>query len=478
MNTIIGRNPEKKRLKQVYLSRESEFLVVYGRRRVGKTYLIREYFRQQACYLLHVTGAYQEKLKVQLARFTEGLSTTFFDGAPLKLSSWEDAFKLLQQQIVKHSDKKVVIFLDELPWLVTKRSGLLQLIDYYWNHFWSGLNNVILIACGSSASWLIKNIIYNKGGLHNRVTCNMRLMPFNLAETREYLAYRNITLTPQHIVSLYMALGGIPYYLKYIEQGLTADQNIQRILFDQEAPLRDEFHKLFHSLFEQADAYIEIIHLASQTKSGVLRADIASQAKLSANGGRLSERLKDLCQAGFLDEKTSWHKKLGEYYKISDEFTLFQLHWVYPEKGRHFFPDYWMNVSQTQRYHSWAGYAFESICMKHVHQIIAAAHIPSVNRIDTWRYSPKKNPEDGAQIDLIIDRNDDAITLCEIKFTREPFVIDKAYAKKLQHNMALFKKITGTKKQLFLLFISANGVTPSMYSEEIVSYVVTLEDLL
>lgn len=478
---IIGREREKQRLNKAYLSNESEFVVVYGRRRVGKTYLIREFFEEKKCFFVHTTGSYKEKLKVQLDRFIESLSKTFFDEAPLEVKSWKEAFKLLQQQILKTPNKKIVLFFDELPWLVTPRSGLLQLIEYYWNHHWSKLKNVILIACGSSASWLIKNIIYNKGGLHNRVTCELRLMPFNLYETREYLKYRKIKLINRQILLLYMALGGIPYYLKYIEPGLTADQNIQNILFNSDSPLHNEFKKLFLSLFEQADAYLEIIHLVSYNKSGVSRSEIESQAKFSTNGGRLSERLKDLCQAGFLEMKIAWNKKLGEYYKLIDEFTLFQLHWVlssvFSEKKHYFTRDHWINISQSQSYKTWSGYAFENICMKHIEQIIASAKIPSANLIDSWRYVAKDPLENGAQIDLLIDRNDNAITLCEIKFTQEPFIIDKAYAKALQHKMELFQLKTKTKKQLFWLLISANGIKPSMYSEEMLSGVVTLDDL-
>lgn len=478
---IIGREREKQRLNKAYSSNESEFIVVYGRRRVGKTYLIREFFEEKKCLFVHTTGSYKEKLKVQLERFIENLSTLFFDDAPLEIKSWKEAFKILHQQILKTPNKKIVLFFDELPWLVTPRSGLLQLIEYYWNHHWSKLKNVILVACGSSASWLIKNIIYNKGGLHNRVTCELRLMPFNLYETSQYLKYRKVKLTHRQIILLYMALGGIPYYLKYIESGLTADQNIQNILFNADSPLHDEFKKLFRSLFDNVDAHLEIIHIVSQNKSGISRSEIESQAKFSTNGGRLSERLKNLCQAGFLEMKISWNKKLGEYYKLIDEFTLFQLHWVlnsvFSERKHYFTRDHWINVSQGQSYKIWSGYAFENICMKHIEQIITAAKIGSANLINSWRYIAKDAQDNGAQIDLLIDRNDDAITLCEIKFTNEPFIVDKTYAKALQHKMDIFQSNTKTKKQLFWVLISANGIKPSMYAEDMLSSVVTLDDL-
>ncbi len=474
---IIGRDREKKLLNKALLSKESEFVVVYGRRRVGKTYLVREFFKQKNCIFLHTTGGYLDKLKVQLQRFTQGLSATFFEGAPLSITSWEDAFKLLQQKINAYPNKKIVLFFDELPWLVTKRSGLLQLIEYYWNHYWSASGHVILIACGSSASWLIKNIIYSKGGLHNRVTCELQIMPFSLYETKEYLKSRKIKLTHYHILSLYMALGGVPYYLKYIDAGLTADQIIQNLLFENNSPLRDEFKKLFKSLFENAEAYIEIIKLTAIDRSGVTRSEIESGAKLSSNGGRLSERLRELCQAGFLEEKISWNRKSGEYYKLVDEFTLFQLYWVMPRGDKDFPRDYWVSMSKSQSYKAWSGYAFENICMKHIHQIVSALQIRSAYLVDSWRFIPRKYLDQGAQIDLLIDRNDEAITLCEIKFTHEPFLIDKQCAKNLQTKIDVFRSKTKTKKQLFLTIISANGLKPSIYSEEMIDAVVTLDHL-
>lgn len=474
---IIGREKEQIMLNKALLSKEAEFIVVYGRRRVGKTYLIREFYEKKKCHFVHATGEIKGKMHEQIKRFAESLSKTFFDDAPLQLNSWEEAFKLLGQQIHKHSDKKIVIFLDELPWLATRRSGLLKTIDYYWNHHFSKLKNVILIVCGSSASWLIKNIIYDKGGLHNRITCEINLKPFNLSETREFLKYRKIRLNNRHILSLYMALGGIPYYLKYIENGLTSEQNIQKIIFDVNAPLKDEFNKLFRSLFKIFDAYVEIIILLAKTKIGLSRADIDIGTKFSTNGGRLTERLRDLCSAGFIEERISWNKKKGEYYKLIDEFSLFYLYWIKPHKNKKFMRDHWINQSNTQSYKSWAGYAFECVCMKHVNNIIDTLNIKSGGIIDSWRFVPRDNAQNGTQIDMLIDRTDDSITICEIKFSKTFFSIDKKYAKVLQNKIDIFKEKTKTKKQIFLTIVTTEGLKENIYAEKLVDSVVTLDDL-
>ena len=244
------------------------------------------------------------------------------------VKNWSEAFKLLDRQIAK-IDKKAVIFLDELPWLATnKKYGLLTELEYSWNTQWSTNPNVILIACGSSASWLIQKIIYNQGGLHNRITNQINLLPFSLAETEQYLHYQKVYLNQNHVLELYMALGGIPYYLEYVLPGLTAQQNIQQIFFDKKAPLQDEYNKLFDSLFKNAEAYKELVALIAKKSIGISKAELAKQATLSASGGRLSARLQDLISTGFIEEFVPWGRERGEYYKVIDEFCLFYLHWV------------------------------------------------------------------------------------------------------------------------------------------------------
>ncbi len=274
-------------------------------------------------------------MKKQLVHFSESLSETFSPGVPLQTAgTWDDAFKLMHQLIENSKTKgKVVLFLDELPWMASRRSGLLQTLDYYWNHHWSKKSNILLIVCGSSASWLLKNVIHHRGGLHNRCTCEIELAPFTLKETQAYLQYREIKLNRQHMLILYMALGGVPYYLKYVERGLSAHQNIQKLVFDKQAPLKGEFNKLFQSLFTEAEHYIEIITLLASKKLGMSRAELEKKSKLSKGGGRLTTRLQQLIQTHFIKQYLPWEKQRGEYYKVTDEFCLFYIHcWVQIEK--------------------------------------------------------------------------------------------------------------------------------------------------
>jgi len=491
---IIGRKTELQRLEKIYKSKEAEFVVLYGRRRIGKTFLIREFFKTKPAVFFQVTGSQKGTLKKQLAHFSESFSQVFTEGAEMKpLESWEEAFKTLTKfieareikEITKKTEEKIVIFLDELPWLATARSGILEALDYYWNHHWSRHSNIILVVCGSSASWLIKNIIYNSGGLHNRCTAEMKLSPFNLAETEEFLRSREIKLKRGQILELYMALGGVPYYLSYVEKGLTATENIQKILCDINAPLLDEFTKLFKSLFKNAKAYQELIKIIASKKEGVDRVSLEENSQCSPGGGRLSDQLEQLEQTNFIISYTPWGKERGAYYKVIDEFCLFYLSWLESSKAKERLADFWAKQTQKPSYHVWAGYAFEAICRKHIGQIIAGLNLKSAESISTWRVSKnKKNVEQedlellaGAQIDLLIDRSDDAITLCEIKYTQAPFVIDKAYAEVLKRKIDVFKAVTKTHKEIFMALISANGVKENKYSEDLISGVVTLEAL-
>lgn len=474
---IVGRKREQEQLDKIFKSKESEFITIYGRRRIGKTYLIKSFFTTKDCVFFHATGLQGGSMQDQLNRFATSLSDTFFNKSPLGThKNWNTLFTLLHSQVEK-ADKKVVIFLDELPWMATRKSKLLQEIDYFWNHYWSMRSNIILIVCGSSASWLIKKIIYNKGGLHNRTTLQIRLLPFNLTETNDYLKSRGLKLTHQHVLSLYMAMGGVPYYLKYAEPGFTAPQIIEMVFFDKNAPLKDEFNLLFNSLFDDAAAYKELIELIAQKRTGTSRAEIAKAVKLTPLGGGLSERLKELQDAGFIEDFIPWGRTRGEYYKVIDEFCLFYLRWKKLAHLKRREKDFWIQESQRPAYHAWAGYAFEAVCMKHIDSIIQALGIKSARASGSWLHKAKDKNEDGAQIDLIIDRFDDAITLCEIKYTEQPFAIDKQYAALLNRTIKTFQKTTNVHKQIFLSFVSANGLKETLYSEEMVTGVVTLDDL-
>ena len=484
---IVGREEEQASLAQFFNSPRAEFLAVYGRHRVGKTYLIREYFhKKKSCTLFYVTGIFRAPMKRQLKEFTKEIGHVFFHGMELKeKTNWFDTFELLSEAINKQiaKNQKIVLFFDEFPWMATPRSKLLEALEYYWNRYWSLDKRIKLIICGSAASWIIKNIINNKGGLHNRLTHTINLRPLTLCETKEYLKHINFKLNERHVTQIYMTTGGIPYYLSQIHSGNSATQIIEGLGFSKNNFLLREFDNLYASLFTEAESYIELVRTIARKKYGIGQDELIQLIPGASKGGTLVDRLRDLESAGFIMSfKPFHHQKKGIRYRVIDEYSLFYFDWIEPIKeallAGSLQKGYWENIHKTPTWHNWAGYAFEAICFKHLPQIAKALSLPASAIPFTWHYKPSKtSKEDGAQIDLLFDRNDDAITLCEIKYTELPFVIDKNYAAQLKRKIDVFQKITRTHKQLILVMICANGLKPSMYSEEIVQQVVTLEDL-
>lgn len=484
MNVIIGRGSEIKELEEAYDSRLAEFIAVYGRRRIGKTYLIRNFFLSKECVYFQTTGIYKAPLHSQLAKFAKNLGDCFYDGASIKVAeNWMDAFEELTKAINKAPEKKkIVLFLDELPWMATRKSGMISALEYYWNRHWVNDNRIKLIACGSAASWIIKKIIKNRGGLHNRITKRMRLLPFNLHETRLYLKSIGCKFNYEQTCKMYMVIGGIPFYLAMIKKNMSIDQNIDTLLFNSESILFNEFDEIFNSLFNNSDQYVELIKLIAGSREGVQRAVLDEKNKLTGKGGRLTKRLDDLEDAGFITSYIPFgHRVRGVFYKLSDEYSYYYLKWIFPIKNQlkqNRKIKYWRNIVGTPEYFNWQGVVFENVCYKHLPQIKIALNIDESSMASPWRYIPRKDSKEcGAQIDLLFDRNDKAISICEIKFTENQFIVDKVYSEQLKRKLHVFEQITQTAKQLFLSIISANGMRKSKYSDELVSSVVLLADL-
>ncbi len=486
MSSIVGRKDELKILDSAYVSPSPQFIALYGRRRVGKTFLVRNAFKdRKEALFFSITGIKNGSLQEQLTGFSEGLVRAFGvpEGSAKVPNNWRDAFKFLTDYIELSNKKKIVLFFDEFPWMVTPNSRLIQMLEYFWNHYWSQDGRIKLIICGSSGGWIVKNIINNKGGLYNRVTKRIHLEPLNLAQTKEYLVHAKIKLNERQIADIYMVLGGIPFYLSQIEPGATAVQTIERLAFKKNSFLMSEFTNLYETLFGSQEGHIELARTIAQHHYGIGQEDLASQFKHISSGGRLISWLEDLEEAGFIQRfKPFKHARRGVYYKMIDEYSLFYFHWIEPiqetllEKGMR--KGYWERIQNSAQWRSWSGYAFEALCYKHVPQISIALQLSPTAIPYAWRYVPARVSKDqGAQVDLLFDRDDGAITLCEIKYSLNEFVIDKQYAALLSKKIEAFKKRTKTNKLVFLAFVSASGLKPSLYAEAMVSGLVDLEDL-
>lgn len=486
IESICGRRREQETLERVVRSREAEFVAVYGRRRVGKTHLVREFCKSRTCYL-EITGEHGSPLKTQLYHFRRELERVFYGGAPLpELRSWREAFEVairaIEHWVRDHPERPIVLFLDELPWLATRRGGLIPALDHAWNTRLVQINQVRMIVCGSAASWMLDNLIHAKGGLYNRITERIRLEPFTLAETKTFLSSRSVKLGNRQIIDLYIALGGIPHYLKRVKRGQSAAQSVADICFDPGGILHDEFRHLFRSLFSNAEAHEAIVRALASKRSGLLRSELLEVTGFSS-GGRLRRWLFELEESGFVFRDLPFRRKERDaVYRLSDEYVSFFLSWVDPAPRATVARDaakYWQAKSQQPAYNAWAGYAFEGICLKHVPEISRALGIAHLGaEVASWRFVPRAgSPENGAQIDMLFDRPDGVVSVCELKFAQDGFVISKSYARKLRRKLEVFAAKTKTKKDVKLIIVAPCGLKANAWSDEMVDGVVTADDL-
>ncbi len=476
MEQLIGRETEKVILKKALQSKSAEMVSVIGRRRVGKTFLINHTYKKHLVF--SISGTQNTPLKEQLGNFAYLLNEyAHADIAYKTPSSWQEAFQMLITYLkgkVGASKKKAVVFFDELPWLATPKSGFLRGFSFFWNN-WAMHQHIVIVVCGSAASWMIQKVVHHRGGLYNRITQRIFLDPFNLAETEAYLRSRNMRFEKYHIVQLYMAMGGIPHYLKEITKGKSATENINEICFSKGGLLRDEFLNLYPSLFANADRHISVIRALASVKQGMTRQQILATANISESG--TSQRvLQELEQSGFIATYRPYKKKKKEkLYRLVDEYSLFYLQFIEPNDFEG--ADTWNLLSQTPAIKAWSGYAFESICLKHLPQIKQALKIAGIQSVPSSFVKKGTKHEQGAQIDLLLDRSDQVINIFEIKFSNQIFSISKTYFENLSQKLTVFKTTTKTKKQLFLVFISTFGVKENEYSSGIVSRSLTLADL-
>jgi uncharacterized protein len=468
---MIGREPERKQLSDMLKIKKARFLAIYGRRRIGKTYLVNQFFEPKT-HFLSVTGLKDGKLKDQLNIFTKAYAKLFYDGASLTpFSSWQSAFEALTKRIHQFKpDKKCVLFLDELPWLASKRGKLLPTLDHFWNTDWSDNPNFILIVCGSAASWMLKKLIRAKGGLHNRLTDTIQLNPFTLEETRHFLKASGFRIQAKTVLDTYMIFGGVPFYLEQLNKSLSLTQNIDALCFKPEALLYEEFQLLFPALFSNPEEYMQIIRCIANHHYGITRDEMLNTLGKNS-GGDFNEKLFALEAAGFIRKHIPFgHKKKIYRYRITDEYTLFYLKWIEPFKQKGGIAPYWHLVVNTPAYYAWSGLAFESICYKNLPLIRKALSLDNtVCRISSW--NPPRNSRSNAQIDLLIDRDDNTINVCEIKY------LNKAYAKNLLNKLNTFEAAS-KNKQILLTLITAQGLKPNTWSLDLVDHVVDFSKLL
>ena len=446
---IVGREIEKEKLEEALNSHRSELIAIYGRRRVGKTYLIREFFSKNIAFSF--TGLRNGTRPDQIENFMIELreASNKFQGE--EPQNWLQAFHILKKYLkgIKETKKKKVIFIDEFPWVDTLRSGFLPAFENFWNTYCTTRSDLIVVVCGSAASYMIKKIIQNRGGLHNRITRKIKLEPFKLTEVHEFLLFKGINLPQIEILKIYMALGGVAEYLEHIRTGDSSVTAIDRICFQNGAQLEHEYDEVFKSLFEEGSYHEQIIRALSKgRKKGMTRDEILNSLGLSS-GGQFSKSLNELIESGFVEQYKSYRSnRKTTLFRIFDEFCLFHLQFIAPFKG-----NAWTQLFTKNEYITWCGYSFEMICYKHFDSIKRGL---KCDQIDSSYYSWSN---ENAQIDLVIDRNDNIVNLCEIKFYNDVFTIDSGYAAKLRNKETQFQTDTRTKKGISTVMLTTWGIT-------------------
>lgn len=469
---IIGRKKEISELERLYNSNKAEFVAVYGRRRVGKTFLVKQLFEKELVF--SVAGLANEKTAKQLKNFTKTLQL-YDKGISETPADWIDAFDLLIRYLVSLGEGRKVILLDELPWMDTPRSGFISALEHFWNGWASMRKDIMLIVCGSVSSWIMDKLINNHGGLHNRITKRILLQPFNLSESEEMLQSVGLNLSRYEVAETYMIFGGIPFYLSMFDASKSLSQNVDALLFDKDASFADEFENLYASLFRNSEDYVKVVTCMSKKRNGLTRDEILKGSGI-ASGGSLSKILKNLEVCGFIRK----YDMIGcdarrKRYQLLGFFTLFYFHFLAESKTgkKHF----WSSIQGTPAFYAWAGLSFEMLALQHTEQIKKKLGISGVQTEEFAWTKTGGSEESGAQIDLVIYRKDKTVNLCEMKFCEAPYLLDKDEDMRLRLRLKDFREaLSSPSYSIQLTLVSSFGLAKGKYASTFQNEV-TLDDL-
>lgn len=459
---LIGRENEQRELTRLKGSSQAEFVVLYGRCRVGKTFLVRTFFDDK--FTFYCTGLAKGTRKQQLANFGKMLSE--YGSQTISPKDWFDAFDAMKAVILRSRQRRKVVFLDEVPWMDTQKSEFKQALDLFWNGWAMMQPNLLFIICGSAASWMVKHVINDKGGLHNRLTCKLHLTPFTLKDTKAYLQSQGFRWTDKMIADCYMILGGIPYYLHLLDKSFSLAQNVDRLFFEESALLADEFNNLYSSLFRKADEYVKIITQLSRKKSEYTRSELTELLKLYTGGG-FTRRLEELEQCGFIRKYLPVSGKT-HIYQLVDFFTLFYLQ--FGNEKATFDRNMWLHLQTSSKYHTWIGLSFERLCFAHIQQIQQAL---GISGIGTKTYALQTAT---TQMDMVIDRADGIVNLCEMKYTESAYALTKTDAEKLQNRICDMSGVL-PKKSIVPVLVTNGSAKRNEYYNQFIYNNITLDNL-
>lgn len=470
MADFFGRQAERDELLRCLNSNRSEFVIIYGRRRIGKTYLVNNVLGNRLTFSF--TGSHTASTERELMRFAMTLANCGLDNGDVPtLNNWYDAFDALQRLLESAPSGKKVIFIDEMPWIDKRGNQFVSALEDFWNTWAALRGDIMLVACGSATSWMNNHLVENQGGLHGRITSRIRLRPFSLHECEQYLRAMGCEWDRYQIVQCYMTVGGIPYYLSLLAPNKSLEQNIDNLFFDSTSRLSGEFSELYNVLFNDAAKYVDIVKLLAAHPEGLTRQEILKLLKLNSGGG-ITQRLANLEACDFITSyQQSGKKTSNSIYRLTDFYTLFYYKFI--EGINTLGEQYWVYRANDRDVMVWQGTTFELVCMQHINQIKQALGIIGIRTTaSAWRNSG----EDKAQIDLVIERADRMTHLCEMKFSTEKFVVTKQYADRLRERMAIYRQHTGYRHALINTLVTTVGLANGIHSG-VFANCVTLDDL-
>ena len=476
---IVGRKREMEELRNLYESNKAEFVAIYGRRRVGKTFLVKEMFQDKMTFYHSGLSPFDKERKIsmrdQLEAFYASLQRYGMEESSCP-KSWMEAFRLLGELLDQIDDgKRQLIFIDELPWMDTPRSKFLMAFEHFWNTWGAWHDRVMLIVCGSATSWMLDNLINSKGGLYDRLTWQIKLSPFTLGECKEFFNAKNIMLSTYDIVECYMILGGIPYYLNYLQRGKSIAQNIDLLFFDRNAKLASEFQRLFGSLFVNPDDYMKIVRLLAKRHTGYTLDEITSNLGMTS-GGTFTRMLESLVASDFI---VSYHpfgiSQKEIRYKLSDSFCLFYLRFVDGHNRQD--ESFWLHHQNAPQLNAWRGLAFEQVCFAHVFKIKKALGVEGVASSESALIIRGDEEKRGAQIDMLIVRDDRVVNLCEMKFLSKAFEPKTEDEQTLRERIATVQELLSFKHTVHLTLVTTVGLKANVHSG-VFQHIITIDQLI
>ena len=470
---IVGRRQELVLIEEILTSKEPELVALWGRRRIGKTFLLKYGRGAIKNYYFEVTGQKDALQKVQLAHFNNIISEVFYSGQRIILPrNWNEAFDSLKKAInvIPENNIPVTLFFDEAAWLDSRRSGFLNALEHFWNTWASNTPRVKLFICSSTSSWIVGKILKGKGGWHRRVTRRIHLQPFNLSETKEYLQSRKINLSDADIINLYMILGGTAAYLKQVKRGLSLTAIVNDLFFTQSAFLKEEFDELFYSLFNSAEEYIKIVKALSLTRTGFTKKEIRAKTKIQS-GGHFSNYISNLEQSDFIESYTPFGKRIKKY-RLKDFYSLFYLTWIKSRKQSHV--NSWQIIQESHAYKSWAGLSFETLCWNHIKNILANVGLANSNfNVSKFEFIAKDPNKESAQIDLLVDVNGAGVYILELKHHNKEFIMDSADRENLLKKRRVLSTQIKQNRSIFILLLCSAGVSKNENLEQVVDKVIS-----